>query len=155
MKLVYHERGRLLVIWKLVLAKPLSKYGYSQQYFECFDFIINAIKDRFDQPGYKILQQLENLLLKAASGEEYKDVLAFVIDHYGDNFMPSSLKAQLEIFTSTFASSTEKPTLATVKTHIVSLSLAQRFSIFEICIYTMLKVMPATNAVSECSASVL
>ena len=133
-----------------------AKEFYSQQYFECFDFIINAIKDRFDQPGYKTLQQLENLLLKAASGEEYKDELAFVIDHYGDDFMPSSLTAQLEILTSAFASSIEKPTLQTIKAHIQSLSPAQRVSISDVCtVLKLIMVMPATNAVSERSASVL
>ena len=159
MNLVYHERGRLshLEVGSGEAFYPsTAKEFYSQQYFECFDFIINAIKDQFDQPGYNTLQQLENLLLKAASGEEYKDGLAFVIDHYGDDFMPSSLKAQLEILTSAFASSSEKPTLATVKTHIVSLSPAQRFSMSQICtLLKLIMVMPATNAVSECSASVL
>ena len=33
------------------------------------DFIVSAIKDRFDQPGYKALQQLEDLLVKAAKVE--------------------------------------------------------------------------------------
>ena len=72
---------------------------YSLQYFECLDFIVNAIKDRFDQPGYHKLQQLENLLLKATGGEGHKDEVVFVIDCYGDDFTPSSLSAQLEIFT--------------------------------------------------------
>ena len=79
---------------------------YSQHYFECLDFIINAIKDRFDQPGYKALKQLENLLIKAARGEEYKDELESVVDHYGNDFTQSSL--QLEILISAFASSTNR-----------------------------------------------
>ena len=124
------------------------KQFYSQQYFECVDFAVNAVKDRFDQPGYKTLKQLENLLLKAAQGEEYKDELGFVIDRYGDDFTTSSLTAQLEILTSTFSLSTEKPTLATIKEHIVSLSPAQH-------VLKLIMVMPATNAISECSASVL
>ena len=129
---------------------------YSQHYFKCIDFIVNAIKDRFDQPGYKTLQQLENLLIKAPKGEEYKDELAFVLDRYGDDFTPSDLTAQLEILTSAFVSSTEKPTLPTIKAHIVSLSPAQRASISEVCtVLKLIMVMPATNAVSERSASVL
>ena len=36
------------------------KEFYNQQYFECLDFDINAIKDRFDQPGYRTLKNLEN-----------------------------------------------------------------------------------------------
>ena len=77
------------------------------------------------------------MLLKAARGEEYKDELAFVIDHYGDDFTSSSLTAQLEILTSAFASSTdcEKPTLTTIMECIVSFSPAQRISIPEVCTY--------------------
>ena len=131
---------------------------YSQQYYECLDFIFNAIKDRFDQPGYKTLKQLENLLLKAARGEEYKDELAFVSDHFADDFTLSTLETQLEMLTSAFVSSIDrkKPTLTTIKEYVISLSPAQRISISEVC--TALKliiVIPATNAVSERSASVL
>ena len=32
-----------------------AKEFYFQQYFECLDFVTNAIKDRFNQPGYKML----------------------------------------------------------------------------------------------------
>ena len=101
-------------------------------------------------------KELENLLLKATRGEEHKDELAFVIDCYGDNITPSSLFAQLEILTLAFVSSTEKPTLATIKAHIVSLSPAQRVSVSELCtVLKLIMVMPATKAVSERSTSVL
>ena len=79
-----------------------AKEFYSQQYFECLDFITSAIQDRFDQPGYKTLIQLENLLLKAARGDVYTNELASVIDRYGDDFMPFSLTSQLEILTTAF-----------------------------------------------------
>ena len=137
-----------------VFYSSIAKQFYSQQYFECLDFIVNAIKDRFDQPGYHKLQQLENLLLKATGGEEHKDKLAFVIDCYGADFTPSSPSAQLK--TLAFAPSTEKPTLATIKAHIVSLSPAQRVSVSEVCtVLKLIMVMAATNAVSERNASVL
>ena len=103
----------------------------------------------------KLLNNWENLLLKAAQGEEYKDELGFVIDQYGDNFT-SSLTTQLEILTSACSSSSEKPTVATIKEHIVSLSPAQRVLISEVCtVLKLITVMPATNAISERSASVL
>ena len=139
--------------------KPLPKYVHQNNsilninYFECLDFVVNVVKDRFDQPGYKTLKQLENLLLKAAQGEEYKDELGFVIDQYVDNFTTSSLTTQLEILTSAFPSS-KKPTLATIKEHIVCVSSAQCVLISEVC--TVLKlnmVMPATNAICKHSAS--
>ena len=127
-------------------APSCLEVGSGRLGYACWFFIFNAIKDRFDQPGYIILKQLENLLLKAARGEEYKDELAFVIDHYGDDFTSSSLTAQLEILTSAFASSTEceKPTLTTINECIISLSLAQRISIPEV--YTVLKPIMVTPA---------
>ena len=37
---------------------------YRAAYFEVLDFIIEAIRDRFDQPGYAIYRNLEELLVK-------------------------------------------------------------------------------------------
>ena len=43
---------------------------YRGIYFESLDCIISAIRDRFDQ-DYRIYVQLENLLLKAAKGDNF------------------------------------------------------------------------------------
>ena len=34
------------------------------------DLIVNAVQERFNQPGYAVLQKLEELLLKAARNEK-------------------------------------------------------------------------------------
>ena len=60
-------------------------------YFKCLHFIVSTIKDHFDQPGYKALQQLKDLLVKATRGEVYAAELAYVVDRYGDDLGPSSL----------------------------------------------------------------
>lgn len=52
---------------------------YRQHYFKCLDLIINHIQDRFDQPGYSVLKNLEDLLLKAAWNENYAMELEFVL----------------------------------------------------------------------------
>jgi hypothetical protein len=52
---------------------------FRQQYFECLDVIIAFTKDRFDQPSFHILKQLESLLLKAARKEAYSEELKFVL----------------------------------------------------------------------------
>ena len=44
---------------------------YHQEYFQAFDAAIACINSRFDQPGYKIYNHLEQLLLKAARQEDY------------------------------------------------------------------------------------
>ena len=48
---------------------------YRQGYYEVMDFIIAAIQERFDQPGYKKYQQLEALLIKAMKQEKLEDDL--------------------------------------------------------------------------------
>ena len=37
---------------------------YRVLYFEAIDLVIEAITERFDQPGYRIYSNLENLILK-------------------------------------------------------------------------------------------
>jgi len=59
---------------------------YWRIYFEAIDLIVNCINDRFDQPGYKIYQNVQNLLLQAANSEEYKSSLSFVTDFYASSF---------------------------------------------------------------------
>ena len=161
MNLVYQGREKLLVTLKLVLVKDLIRVLPKNSIInsilnECLDFVINAIKDRFDQLGYRTLKNLENLLIKAAKGEDYAEELAFVVNCYFDDISESSLSAQLENLTTAFASSTETPTLGTIKEYIMSLSSAQQVGISEICtILKLIMVIPAINAVSERSASAL
>ena len=46
---------------------------YRHQYFEVLNLVINCVKNRFDQPGYK--RKVEELLIKAVQSdfEEYND----------------------------------------------------------------------------------
>ncbi|KAL5497072.1 hypothetical protein EMCRGX_G013468 [Ephydatia muelleri] len=37
---------------------------YRQQYFECLDLVISAVRERFDKPGYAVLLNLESLCLR-------------------------------------------------------------------------------------------
>ena len=56
--------------------QPITpKDFYRQQYFECLDMCISCIKDRFNQPGYAALKNLEDLLIKAANNENYNSDL--------------------------------------------------------------------------------
>ena len=81
--------------------------------------------------------------------------MVFFLQHYQDDLVASSLEAQLELLATVY-SSTEKPTFEVIKSYVISLSLVQRTSISEICILVkLILVSPATNAISERSASVL
>ena len=129
---------------------------YRQHYFECLDLIINHIKGRFDQPGFALLRNLEDLLLKAVWNENYATELEFVLDMYKDDFDVSNLKTQLELLYTSFSSLEKRPTLLEVQDHFAAMSLAQQSYMSEICILLkLILVIPATNTVSERSASAL
>ena len=42
---------------------------YCCHYFECLYLIVAFIGDQFNQPGYKILKNLEDILLKSARNQ--------------------------------------------------------------------------------------
>ena len=56
-----------------------SENYYRQIYFKAIDLIANCINDRFDQQGYKIYQNIQNLLLQVVNSEEYESSLSFVL----------------------------------------------------------------------------
>ena len=43
---------------------------YRRIYYEALDLIIESINERFDQPGYALYSNLEQLLLKAVRHED-------------------------------------------------------------------------------------
>ncbi len=48
---------------------------YRLQYFEAVDLAVASIKDRFDQPGYAVYRNLEELLLKGTAGSDLSEQL--------------------------------------------------------------------------------
>ena len=70
---------------------------YHLIYFECLNLVVSCIRDRFNQPGYAVLRQLEDLLLKAVKGECYQEELGFVMQLHKNDITHSSLDTQLEI----------------------------------------------------------
>jgi hypothetical protein len=51
------------------------------KYFEAIDIALVSVKERFDQPGYRVLQNVEDLLIKAAQPlkTEYTRELGFCL----------------------------------------------------------------------------
>ena len=133
------------------------KQFFRQKYLEALDLVVNFIRQRFDQPGYGVYRHLQDLLLRAAKCEDYTTDFEFVVKFYGDDLHPSPLKAQLELFgTSFWELVSTNPTLRDITEYFKSLSPAARGSMSEVCtLLRILLVMPATNAVSERSASAL
>ena len=129
---------------------PHDHYKYI--YFEALD-LINCIKRRFDQPGYRTYCQLQELLFKAAKGEPYQSELDFVRTFYEGDFS-HLLETQLHTFALLFSG--KKSTLQEIIDHLRGLSPSQQELLSEV--YKLLKlilVLPATNAISKRSFSAL
>ena len=50
----------------LIIATDLCSY-YSRLYYEAMDLAMTSIKDRFDQPGFHMIRNLETVLVNAAN----------------------------------------------------------------------------------------
>ena len=58
---------------------------YRKEHFSVLDLVVNYIKDCFDQPGYGVYQQLQELLLKATGKSNYEGELQFVAQFYRED----------------------------------------------------------------------
>jgi hypothetical protein len=131
------------------------KVFYRQQYYEALDLIISTINDRFDQPGYKVYTQLEDLLLKAVQKEDFIDSLTAVTSFYHSDFNATQLRLHLDTLASNFPDSS-CTSVTDIKEYIQKMSPAERELISEVSsLLRLFLVMPATNAVSERSFSAL
>ena len=70
---------------------------YRQIYYEALDLVIQAVTDRFDQPGYNVYRNLQELFMKACRGEEYEEQLVAVLDIYHGDLCRQELDSQLPL----------------------------------------------------------
>ena len=77
------------------------KDHYRRIYFEGLDLLVQAIADRFDQPGYRTYLCLQELMLKAVKKEEFSNELTTVCNLYGSDLHAANLKMQLEMLSVT------------------------------------------------------
>ena len=56
-----------------------SSDHYHQIYYEALDFVVQAVCDRFNQPGNHVYQNLQELIPNACKGEACKDELKAVL----------------------------------------------------------------------------
>ena len=70
---------------------------YRQVYYGALDHVVEAIRDRFDQPGCSIYRNLEELVVKAFKGELYNAELDCICDFYKDDLSRAQLEAQLPL----------------------------------------------------------
>ena len=129
-------------------------------YYEALDLATTSITERFDQPGYKVYQNLETLVLKVCRGEKYDEHLDFVCEFYGEDFDKDLLKVQLSLFHTLVTEGDQCKdsdlTIHNIVRVLANLSIGQQVALSQIFILMkLLLVMPATNATSERSFSAL
>ena len=128
------------------------KEFYCRIYYEALDLIVESIRDRFDQPGYRVYQCLENLLLKAAKQEDFTEELQLAVSTYTSDIHESNLQMQLQTLGS--AVHEKVVNIFDVRDYRKKLTPAERLLLNEVTkVMKLILVMPATNAVSERSFS--
>ena len=128
---------------------------YRHLYYEAIDLVIMSINNRFDQPGYNIYKNLQNLILKACSGRSYTNELDFVCSFYKD-LNKQQLQTQLPLIRALVVREKPDMTISGIVKVLSELSEPQRVGFRSIwALLELLLVMPATNATSERSFSAL
>lgn len=127
---------------------------YRPTYVAILDQAVEAIKQRFDQPGFGIYQKMQDLLLRAIQGKPYLHLLATELTKlYGSDLDIQRLLTQLEMLQTT-VSGPISTFSDIVKWFAENPGLTSMFSEVKVIIKLIL-VLPATNAVSERSFSTL
>ena len=92
------------------------KILFQQNYFEVLDFVVNCVRQRFNQPGYAVYKHLVDLLLKAARCETYNTEYDFILQFYGNDLDKLNLKIQLDLLATQFKhSGNSSPTFHDIK----------------------------------------
>ena len=133
---------------------------YRAIYYEALDLVIMGITERFDQPGYKVYQNIENLILKVCQGNQFEDELDFVCTHYQDDIDKYQLQSQLPLLQSLvntqLRSKENELSIRFIANTLSDLSRAQQGAFSQVfVVMKLLLVMPATNSTSERSFSAL
>ena len=129
---------------------------YRPVYFAAVDTVVQAIRQRFDQEGYRKYWNLEDLLLKGCAGRDYSTELTAIASLYKDDIQTDLLHDQLSVLHAHFVAEGDgAPTVPSIVYYVQSLSSRQLF-LSEVCVLLqLLLISPATNATSERSFSAL
>ena len=132
---------------------------YRQKYYDAYDFVINAIQDRFDQKDFKVYKSIQDLLLKSIKKEDFDDEFNVVVEIYRDDVNDYLLKTQLSLFpqvASNLNFDVEKINISDIIALFRCLTPAkQQFLSEVVTLGKILIVAPATNTISERSFSAL
>ena len=127
---------------------------YRRIYFEGLDLLVQAIGDRFDQPGYRTYLCLQELMLKAVKKEEFSNELTTVCHLYGSDLHAANLKMQLEMLSDHISGNNID--IFDVKKYLQELAPAVKAVFSEVVLLMkLILILPATNATSERSFSAM
>ena len=66
---------------------------YRELYCDAYDYVISGIKDRFDQPDFKLYSHMQNLLLKSGNSQKYLQEYNIICEIYKYDLDVFSLQA--------------------------------------------------------------
>ena len=139
------------------LIITILKHLITVQYIAAANTVTSTIKDRFDQPDYRVYVNLEEMLLKGANGKKFEDTMTLLEKNYQNEFDFVQLKIQLESLSCSFKDhSSNNVSLGDVVNHLRLLTQGQRFLLDQIMkLAQYFLVMSASNATSEQSFSAM
>lgn len=124
---------------------------YRRLYFEVIDYLVTAIKERFNQKGFQMLKKLKVILKQK---ERSMEMLNEVCRFYGSDLNQERLQTQLVSLHKGI--DTSLPDLKAIFKYLKSLDTIGREYYSEVIkVAKLILVMPATNALSERSFSAL
>ena len=89
------------LLWRNLLPRNCSAH-FKAIYFEAIDVIVSSIKERFEQPAFKIFTEVEQLLLKSISKKPAEEEMKTVKASFCDDFDDQSLPCELELLPTIF-----------------------------------------------------
>ena len=119
---------------------------------------VECITDRFDQRGYAVFRNLEDLVLKTCKGELAEEELKSVCGFYGADIDKGQLQCQIPLLKELTRPSIEDGSEELSISYVAQIlrGLAQRVAFSQVfVVMNLLLVLPATNATSERSFSAL
>ena len=136
---------------------PFS-YHRVESWYAFLDIVVKQIEDRFTSDSFLQISNAEDLLVRAASGQPYKNELTKFLQSY-DDFDESALDAQLTVMRSAVVRR-DLPTEENVTVHtiveILKNTTGAQTLLDQVCRLTkLLLVVPATSATAERSFSAL
>ena len=130
-----------------------AKDQHRMEYVLALDHLIDSITQRFQQKGYEMYRNLQDVIVKACNGESFVKQLSIICDFYGSDLSKPDLEVQLQTLSVHFKS--QIPViLDDIHKYMLTIKCDQRpFYSVVIKVLQLILVMPATNASSKRSFS--